>query len=241
MTPVQAFAIALGVVTVAGIVRGFSGFGAGLIMAPALSLLFGPAAAIASISLIDLPAVLYFLPEARRHGEWRSVVPLGLAGVCTVPVGAWMLVHLDQEMVRRGIGFVVLGFVVVLALGWRYRGVVGLPLTLAVGVTSGLLGGAAGIPGPPIILFYLSGPAHARAARASIMGLFVFTSAMGLAAYAFYGLYTEAVLWRTAGLVPAYLGGVWLGSRLFGRVSEVAFRRVALVVLTSIALAALFT
>lgn len=241
MTPVEAFAIATGVVTFAGIVRGFSGFGAGLVMAPALSVLFGPAAAIAGISLIDLPAVLYFLPEAWRHGEWRSVIPLGIAGVSTVPVGAWLLVHMDQELLRRTIGLVVLGFVVVLALGWRYRGVVSLPLTLGVGVTSGLLGGAMGIPGPPTILFYLSGPAHAWTARASIMGYFVFTSAMVLAVYTFHGLYTEAVLWRSAGLIPAYVGGVWLGNRLFGKVSEVAFRRVALVLLVTVAITALLT
>jgi len=58
-------------------------------MSPALSLLFSPPAAIASMSLIELPALLYLLPQAWRHGEWRSVVPLGLAGVSTVPVGSW--------------------------------------------------------------------------------------------------------------------------------------------------------
>lgn len=71
MTPALAFAVAVSVVAVAGFVRGFSGFGSALIMSPALSLLFGPPAAIASMSLIDLPAVLYLLPQAWRHGEWQ--------------------------------------------------------------------------------------------------------------------------------------------------------------------------
>lgn len=241
MTPALDFTLAATIVAAAGILRGFAGFGGGLVMSPALSLLFGPTAAVASISLIDLPALLYLLPESWRHGDWRSVVPLGLAGVCMVPLGAWTLIHLDPELLRRSIGLLVVAFVVILAVGWRYRGAAGLPLTLGVDGTGGFLGGAMGIPGPPIILFYLSGPAAARPARASIMSFFLFTGATTMLTYGFNGLYTRDVLVLAASLLPAYLGGVWLGNRLFGHVSEVTFRRASLIVLAGIGIAALVT
>lgn len=227
-------AIAAVVVAVAGVVRGFSGFGSALIMSPALSLLFGPPAAIATMTLMEVPAVLQLLPDAWRHGNRRSVVPLGLAAVTMVPVGTWLLVHLDQTIMRRAIGLLVLSFTVVLGIGWRYRGAVRLPLTLGIGASSGFLSGAIGIPGPPIILFYLSGPSSARVARGSMIGFFAFTTATALVTYAWYGLYTDGVLWRAVGLLPAFLAGIWLGRRLFGRVSEVAFRRAALVLLAVI-------
>ena len=229
--------IAVGVVVLAGVVRGFAGFGSALIMSPALSLLFGPPTAIAMMSLLEVPAVLQLLPDAWRHGERRSVVPLGLAAAAMVPVGAWLLVTLDPVVMRRAIGLLVLSFTMVLAMGWRYRGAVQLPLTIGVGASGGFLGGAAGIAGPPIILFYLSGPADARMARGSMIGFFVFTTATALVTYAWHGLYTEGLLWRAAGLLPAFVSGIWLGQRLFGRVSEAAFRRAALVLLAVIGIA----
>ena len=234
-------AIAVVVAVVAGIVRGFSGFGSALIMSPALSLLFGPPAAIATMTLMEVPTLLQLLPDAWRHGDRRSVVPLGVAAVTMVPVGAWLLVHLDALVMRRAIGVLVFVFAAVLAIGWRYRGTVPLPLTLGVGAISGLLSGAMGIAGPPIILFYLSGPANATVARGSMIGFFAFTTATALVTYGWYGLYTEDVLWRAAGLLPAFVSGIWLGRRLFGLVSEVAFRRAALALLAFIGIATAFS
>jgi uncharacterized membrane protein YfcA len=234
-------AVAAIVVAVAGIVRGFSGFGSAMIMAPALSLLFGPSAAIATMTLMEVPTLVQLLPDAWRHGDRRSVVTLGLAAMTMVPVGAWLLVHLDELVMRRAIGLLVLGFAAVLGLGWRYRGTLPLPVTLGVGASSGLLSGAMGTPGPPIIFFYLSGPANPTVARGSMIGFFAFTTTTALITYGSYGLYTEDVLWRAAGLLPAFASGIWLGRRLFGKVSEVAFRRATLALLALIGTATVFS
>ena len=172
-------------------------------MSPALSLLFGPPAAIATMTLMEVPAVLQLLPDAWRHGNRRSVVPLGLAAVTMVPVGTWLLVHLDQTIMRRAIGLLVLSFTVVLGIGWRYRGAVRLPLTLGIGASSGFLSGAIGIPGPPIILFYLSGPSSARVARGSMIGFFAFTTATALVTYAWYGLYTDGGAVARSGFIAS--------------------------------------
>ena len=67
-------AIAAVIVAVAGIVRGFSGFGSALVMSPALSLLFGPPAAIATMTLMEVPTLVQLLPDAWRHGDRRSFV-----------------------------------------------------------------------------------------------------------------------------------------------------------------------
>jgi uncharacterized protein len=234
-------AIAAGVAALAGVVRGFSGFGSALIMSPALSLLFGPPAAIATMTLMEVPTLLQLIPDAWRHGDRRSIIPLGLAAVTMVPAGAWLLVHLDELVMRRAIGVLVLGFAAVLGTGWRYRAKVPLSLTLGIGASSGLLSGAMGTPGPPIILFYLSGPADASVARGSMIGFFAFTTMTALVTYGWYGLYTEDVLWRAAILLPAFAGGIWLGRQLFGHASEVAFRRTALILLACIGIATAFS
>ena len=73
------------------------------------------------------------------------------------------------------------------------------------------------------------------------MSFFLFTGATTMLTYGFNGLYTRDVLVLAASLLPAYLGGVWLGNRLFGHVSEVTFRRASLIVLAGIGIAALVT
>lgn len=226
-------------VALAGVVRGFTGFGAAMIMAPALSLLYSPASAIATMTLIEVPAVLQLLPQALRHGDWRTAAPLGAAAVVTVPLGAWVLVAADPDVMRRAIGLLVLAFVAALATGWRYRGAAGLPVVLGIGAGSGFLGGATSMAGPPVILFYLAGPARADAARASIMGFFVFVVAVAIVTYGLHGLYTQSVLVRAGLLAPVYIAAIWLGSRLFAGAHERLYRRIALVVLAGIAAAAL--
>ncbi len=47
---------------------------------------------------------------------------MGLISIVTVPVGAWLLVTVDAELMRRVIAGVVIVFTLVLLAGWRYRG-----------------------------------------------------------------------------------------------------------------------
>src|SRR3546814_17919088 len=53
----------------------------------------------------------------------------------------------------------------VLASGWRLKRALYTPGTAAVGVLSGLAGGAAALYGPPLILFWLGGSAGAAPVR----------------------------------------------------------------------------
>jgi hypothetical protein len=67
--PIDArLAAVLVAVTIAGLLRGFVGFGAALISVPVFSLVLGPHAAIAVNAVMGLPAVFQLLPE-------RSVEP----------------------------------------------------------------------------------------------------------------------------------------------------------------------
>ena len=54
------------IIFVAGIIRGFTGFGSALIAVPTLAYLYGPAAAVVIEVLIEIPVVLYLLPAAIR-------------------------------------------------------------------------------------------------------------------------------------------------------------------------------
>ena len=59
--------IALITAAIAGIMRGFSGFGTALVFAPVLTLLFGPKLGVPTVVLIEIPISLQLLPGAVRH------------------------------------------------------------------------------------------------------------------------------------------------------------------------------
>jgi uncharacterized membrane protein YfcA len=224
------------VVLVAGLVRGFSGFGAGLFMAPLLSLLIGPIQAVPLLVLLDATVSVVLLP-----GAWRSVsrgvtLLLGLPAAAAIPAGAALLVILDPLLVARIISGVVLVFVVAVALGWRYRGAPGKSFTAATGAASGVLTGIGGIGGPPVILFYLSGRNGDPGIRANLIGFFAITQAAALVIFASQGLLVQEVLWRFLYLAPVFLVSAWLGARLFGGRAGRAYRRIAYLLLAASAL-----
>ena len=233
------FAIALVFVFIAGVVRGFSGFGSALVMAPVLSLLFGPVTSAVSILVIDSGAILQLMRTAVRHADRRLVVTLGCGAMFGIPAGAWLLVHLDPDLVRMLISGIVLVFVAILATGWRYRGPRPLALTTATGFTSGLMGGLAGFAGPPVILYFLSGTASALTIRASIAGFFTLTSFCSIASYLWLDVFTTEIVIRGLWLIPGFMIGVWVGGEMFKRASERSFRHVVLIVLACVGLVGL--
>ena len=70
-----------GTAFVAGLMRGFSGFGAALTIAPVLAVAVGPRAAIPAILFLMLATSAQLAPRAIRDVNWPTVVPLSVGGV----------------------------------------------------------------------------------------------------------------------------------------------------------------
>jgi hypothetical protein len=108
--------ILFAIVFVAGIIRGFLGFGSALLTVPALSMLYGPAQAVVIGVLIEIPTSLGLLPVAIRESERRTVWSMLLTFVVFVPVGALLLKAVDPELMKTVISFLVLAMVGIIAL-----------------------------------------------------------------------------------------------------------------------------
>ncbi|MCB9958963.1 MAG: sulfite exporter TauE/SafE family protein [Rhodospirillaceae bacterium] len=231
-------ALAFAAMALAGLVRGFSGFGAAMILVPSLSVLFAPVVAVPVMSLTDSVCTLPIVIDSFRRCDWRQVLPLALSSAVTFPVGVQVLVHLDAAVLTVAIGLLVLAVTALMAAGWRYRGHIGLWATLATGATAGFLGGAIGIAGPPVILFWLAGQADAVRVRANLFAYFGCSSVISLTTLTVAGLFTGEVLWLTLILAPVFALALMLGGRLFRRADERVFRLVALGIVGLVGLAA---
>ena len=223
----------------AGLVRGFSGFGAAMIFIPVAAALYSPQAAVILLYLVDGVVTFPLVARALRHCVWREVAPLATGATLAYPLGVTLLLVVDPVPMRWTISILVLALAGALATGWRYRGRPGVVGTLGVGGVAGLSGGTTGIAGPPIVLFWLAGQGTAPVVRANIMVFFGITTVIGGVLYLTAGLFTAPRLVGAVALLPIYTAAIFLGARAFGRAAEATYRRLALALCAAAALVGL--
>lgn len=223
----------------AGMVRGFAGFGAAMVMTPVFSALYGPGVGVSLCLLLEIAVALPLLPRAIQYVDWRRIGLLMVAAVIGAPVGNIVLTLVAPEPMRWAISAIVLTAVALLASGWRFHGQWRAPVTLGIGATSGFLNGLSGMAGPPIAFYYLAGNETATRVRANLTTYFVFVDFAALLVFLARGL----VHWDTAALglflTPAVIAGGLLGERLFPLASEAFYRRLALALLVAVAIGSL--
>ena len=233
------FAVAAGAAMLAGLVRGFSGFGSALVLSPSLAALYGPKVAVPVALVLELALAVPLVPSVRHLVDWRRIALLSVAAAVTVPIGARLLEVVDPEALRWAISAVVFLAVALLAFGWGYEGRPHASATVATGAVSGVLAGSTGLSGPPVIFYELSGTQPVAHARASFIVYFSWVDVVAITVFAVGGTITGEVLLIGALLVPFYLAAALTGAALFGRASPLFYRRLAIVVLACVAVASL--
>ena len=107
---------------IAGLMRGYAGFGTAVILAPIYSVLWGPKAGVPIMLLMELIVSIQLLPKALKDADKRVILPIGGTAALMTPLGAYILITADGEVLRRAIGAFVLVFGGLLLSGWRYHG-----------------------------------------------------------------------------------------------------------------------
>ncbi|MBR9842904.1 MAG: sulfite exporter TauE/SafE family protein [Rhodobacteraceae bacterium] len=224
---------------VAGTVRGFSGFGTALIYLPIAGRFIDPIWAILTLAVMDMFGPLPNVPGAIRSGHPRDVLRLLIGTVVMLPVGLMLLYAIDPAVFRYAVSFLALGMLAALVLGLRYHGTVTPPMVYGIGGAAGFLGGVAGLPGPPVILFYMASPHGARVVRANTMVYLLGFDVLLMAVLGVQGRLTVEPLVLGAMLaVPNILGNI-IGARIFDPDRETLYRWVAYAIIAASAIGGL--
>jgi uncharacterized membrane protein YfcA len=225
------FPIALGIAALAGLVRGFTGFGSALIYMPLVSAVYSPQIAAATLLLIDsissLPVSIRAIPQC----NWREVTPVTIAGAAALPFGVAILVYLDPLLLRWLIAVLVLVALATLAAGWRYHGKPTIAASAGVGVLAGVGAGAAQIGAPPLLIYWLGGQNSAATVRANIMVYFIMQGALSMIAYLYSALFTAQAIVLSVLLGVPFAVFLTIGARWFHGTSDELYRRVAYIII----------
>lgn len=225
------FPIALGIAALAGLVRGFTGFGSALVYIPLVSAVYSPQIAVATLLLIDsistIPVTIRAIPQC----NWREVAPVTIAGSLALPLGAAMLVHLDPLLLRWFICGLVLVALATLAAGWRYHGKPTIAASVGVGLLAGIGAGAAQIGAPPLLVYWLGGQNSAITVRANIMVYFIMQGVISVVVYYYSGLFTAQAIVLSVLLGVPFAILLTVGARWFHGTSDALYRRVAYIII----------
>lgn len=212
----------------AGLARGFSGFGAAMIYVPIASASLGPVVAMPVLLIADLLVAAPMIARAARACAWPDVRRVAVGGVIGLPLGNHLLTASDPIAVRWGITALILVSLAGLVSGGRLPGTASPGVSAGVGLVSGLLSGLALIGGPPVVMYWLSANIEPARMRANLIVYFALLMWLSLALFALKGLLPAKVLWLAAVAAPGYGLGIYLGAASFGMASPQTFRRIAI-------------
>jgi uncharacterized membrane protein YfcA len=232
----EVLALSSAAIFLAAIVRGFSGFGFSLLSVIAISLVMPVAEIVPSIFLLEVAASLNLVPGIWREIDWKSLRWLMLGYVIGLPGGTYALINAPADPAQILLGIFVIATASMMLRGFRLSETPGPAASTATGTASGVLNGAFGIGGPPVVLFYLSAPGAAAIGRASIIFFFLFTDLLGVGYFATQGLVTRQSFVQFVFWMPTLLIGVWIGAHGFRRIDQATFRRWVLIILIGLAL-----
>ena len=230
--------IALVATLASAYVRGLAGFGLAILLVPVLALALQPVEAVLLANVLGLMIGLTEIRQLLRTAERSAFHIAGIVILTTAP-GMAVLAITPAPLARLLIALVALSAFIAVLLPPRAPEMPGRINTLLTGVSSGLLTGFAGMPGPPVVPYYVGRSIPREVAKASMVLVFTAASSAGIAS----GIALGTMHWRlfvlALALFPVVMIGNALGQRALGKISDRAWRIFAAVVLGAASLAAL--
>lgn len=201
----------LAILLLATLIRSVFGFGEALVAVPLLALIMPVevAAPIAALASITVAAVVLLQDWSEVHV--RSAGWLVLSTFLGIPLGLLLLTQVAEPIVKAILASVIIFFSLYSLLSKRKFALKDDRLAWLFGFSAGVLGGAYGMNGPPLVIYgALRGwsPSHFRA---TLQGYFLPASVVGMAGYSLAGLWTSEVTHYYLVSLPAMLLAIFVG------------------------------
>jgi len=213
------------VVFLATLIRSTFGFGEALIAVPllALSMPIEIAAPVAVLLSITIAAVVVLQDWRKIHV--RSTGWLLAPTLLGIPLGVVLLTSAHQQAVKAALAIVIMSFSGYCLLGRK-------PIELrrdsrawllGCGFAAGVLGGAYGMNGPPLVIYGAMRRWSPQHFRATLQGYFLPASVVAMAGYWLAGVWIPAVTHYYLVSLLVVLPGIYLGRFINHRLQGDAF------------------
>jgi uncharacterized membrane protein YfcA len=221
----------IAVVFLATVIRSAFGFGEALVAVPLLALRIPVQVAAPVAVLVSITVAAIVMIQDWREVHVRSAGWLVAGTLSGVPVGLWLLTGIDQQACKAVLALLIILFAIYSLAHrapWRLQSD-RLSWLLGSGFVAGVLGGAYGMNGPPLVIYGSLRRWSAAQFRATLHAYFLPASMIGMAGYWLAGLWVPLVTRYYLFSLPGCLLATLIGRALNRRLSGGEFLRYAYV------------
>jgi uncharacterized protein len=220
MIPDQTTLAVLAVFFLATLVRSAFGFGEALVAVPLLALVIPVEVAVPAATLVSITVAAFVVLQDGHRIHLGSVRPLVLSTFVGIPVGLALLTTVPEWVARLVLGVMIILFAAHRLFSQSRFALHDDRLAWLFGFGAGVLGGAYGMNGPPLVIYGALRHWPPEVFRANLQGYFLPASLVGMAGFWLAGLWVPAVtryyLLSLPVVVPAILLGRMVNRRLDG-------------------------
>ncbi|HEX3439579.1 MAG TPA: sulfite exporter TauE/SafE family protein [Pseudolabrys sp.] len=215
-----------------GLTSGLSGFAMGLVVSGVWLHIIAPEQNALLIVLCGLVTQGSGIWRVRHAINWRAVSPFIIGGALGVPAGTALLAMVNQSTLRLAIGVLLLIYSLYSLIRPAVKPVQGsVPADFGVGVANGLIGGLTGLGGIAVTIWCQLRGEKKDAQRAVFQPVMFATFVMSAISFGVAGVFSVETLRLYALALPALIAGAWLGLKLYGKLDDLTFRKIILVLL----------
>lgn len=226
-----------------GLVNGLTGFGTALTVLGIWLYAIPPAFAATLVILCSTVAQLQTLPMIWRTIRWNHALVFVAPGVLGVPIGTYLLPHIDPRLFKLGVGLFLVAYTgYVLARRVQMKSAWGgTAADCVVGFIGGVFGGIAGLSGAcPVVWTDLRG--WSKEHRRGVLQIFnMAILSLALVSHVVAGLFTRQIAIAAAAALPGTIAGAWLGAFIYRRVADRSYSRVIMLLLLAAGIALIWT
>ena len=211
------------IIFLATVIRSAFGFGEALVAVPLLALFIPVEIAAPLAVLVSITVAGVVLIQDWRHVHIGSAWRLILATLPGIPLGLLMLTAVTECVVKAVLAVIIIGFSAYCLVRRTPFELKDDRLAWLFGFGAGVLGGAYGMNGPPLVIYGTLRRWSAERFRATLQGYFLPASLVVMAGYWLSGLWVPAVTHYYLLSLPLALAAILLGRMINRRLDSRRF------------------
>ncbi|MBU0757322.1 MAG: sulfite exporter TauE/SafE family protein [Nanoarchaeota archaeon] len=243
MLSIETILLMSAILIIAFIVKGTTGFGAGLVAMSTFLLFFDIKFVQPIFLVVQLASDIFLLYWFGRYANKKTVFLLAISSLIGVYIGTYFLRSFDSSIIRK----MFAAFVILFSLKMlffdeirvkkpKYIGIFG----SVAGFFGGMIDSLFSTGGPPIVMYLSYIKTKKQEFRATCVAMFFVFHIGRLITYSISGLFTYEVMKIGLLLCPAMIIGSLVGMRFHKKVDERLFKRIVAVILILISVMLFF-
>ncbi|WP_227940108.1 sulfite exporter TauE/SafE family protein [Alkalihalobacillus deserti] len=219
------------IVLLAAIMQGLTGFGFAVVAVPLLSLFLPLQTVVPLVMLVATIIVTMMTIKLWRHIQFKEMWVLLIFGIALTPLGAYLLIIIDETILKVLIAILTLVFSICLWKGLRVVIKNERMALITIGASGGLLNGSLGLAGLVIALFFNNKNEDKTSFRANLSFFNLSLTVIVVINYLLLGLIDQAVIEFSVWLLPPLIIGLFIGYKVEAILDQTRFMKVALAII----------